>query len=98
MIMVLGSVLVRDGCMAEAQALSLEHVHRSRAEAGCISHTVHVDCENPQRLVFLEEWADQASLQAHFRVPASGQFVTALSAVAAAKPKLAVYQADQIGA
>lgn len=98
MIVVLGSVLVREGCMAEAQKLSLEHVHRSRTEPGCVSHAVHVDCEDPQRLVFVEEWADHAALQAHFKVPASGQFVVALSALALEAPKMALYQAERIEA
>lgn len=95
MIVVVGSVLVQDGRMAQALELSLEHVHRSRAEPGCITHAVHVDCENPNRLVFLEEWADHASLQAHFRIPASRQFVAALSECAAQAPKMAFYQAEQ---
>ena len=98
MIVVIGSVLVRDGHMAEAQKLSLEHVHRSRTEPGCVSHAVHVDCENPKRLVFVEQWADHASLQAHFKVPASRQFVAALSGLASEVPSMALYQAEHIGA
>lgn len=98
MIVIIGSVLVQATQMPQAQALSLEHVRRSRAEPGCISHAVHVDCENPNRLVFLEEWADDAALQVHFRVPASRQFVVALSQCAAEKPKMAIYQADPIRA
>ena len=47
-------------------------MHRSRKEPGCISHAVHVDCENPLRLVFVEQWADRAALLAHFAVPARG--------------------------
>jgi quinol monooxygenase YgiN len=62
MIVVTGSVTAREDCFAEVRKLSLEHVHRSRKEAGCISHAVHVDCENPLRLVFIEQWADRAAL------------------------------------
>ena len=60
--------------------LSLEHVHRSRKEPGCISHAVHVDCENPLRLVFIEQWADRAALLTHFAVPASRDFVQGVAA------------------
>ena len=95
MIIVIGSVLVQEGRMAEALKLSLEHVHRSRTEPGCVSHAVHVDCENPARLVFVEEWRDHPSLQAHFEVPASSQFVGALTALLVERPKMAVYQAEQ---
>jgi quinol monooxygenase YgiN len=98
MIVVLGSVLVREGHMPEAQRLSLEHVHRSRTEPGCVSHAVHVDCENPQRLLFVEEWADHAALQAHFKVPASRQFAVELSALAVEVPKMVLYQAEHIKA
>ena len=51
-------------------------------EPGCISHAVHVDCENPLRLVFFEQWADRAALLAHFSVPASRDFVRALQSFA----------------
>ena len=98
MIIVVGSVLVRDAHICDAVTLSLEHVHRSRAEPGCISHAVHVDCENPKRLVFVEEWTDQASLQAHFQVPESRRFVSALSTLVSEKPKMVVYLAEQAGA
>ena len=96
MIVILGSVEVLEGQMAPALKLSLEHVHRSRTEPGCISHAVHVDCENPNRLVFVEEWADDSSLQAHFKVPASRQFVADLSQCAAQPPEMALYQAEKV--
>ena len=54
MIVVTGSVTAREDSFDEVRRLSLEHVHRSRKEPGCISHAVHVDCENPVRLVFIE--------------------------------------------
>ena len=96
MIIVTGSVVVQEAQLAEAVRLSLEHVHRSRAEPGCISHAVHVDCENPRRLVFLEEWADQAALQAHFEVPASRRFVGALAALATEAPGMRVFEANKV--
>ncbi len=68
MIVVTGSVVARQDSFDEVRRLSLEHVHRSRNEPGCISHAVHVDCENPLRLVFIEQWADRAALLAHFAV------------------------------
>jgi quinol monooxygenase YgiN len=87
-IIVTGSVVVRDDDIDEAIRISLEHVHRSRTEPGCIQHGVYRDVENPQRLFFYEEWADRAVLDAHFAVPASGEFVTALSALAAEPPSI----------
>ena len=85
MIVVTGSVVARQDTFDEVRRLSLEHVHRSRSEPGCISHAVHVDCENALRLVFIEQWADRAALLAHFAVPASRDFVKALQPLAASR-------------
>jgi quinol monooxygenase YgiN len=96
MIVVTGSVTARDDTFNEVRTLSLEHVHRSRAEPGCISHAVHVDCENPLRLVFIEQWTDRAALLAHFAVPASRQFVRALQPLAASATTLELYDATKL--
>jgi quinol monooxygenase YgiN len=47
MIVITGSVTAKDDCFDEIRRLNLEHIRRSRREPGCISHAVHVDCENP---------------------------------------------------
>ncbi|MCK1360551.1 putative quinol monooxygenase [Bradyrhizobium sp. 199] len=96
MIVVTGSVTVRPETFEEARRLSLEHVHRSRLEPGCISHAVHVDCENPLRLVFLEQWAHRAALAAHFAVPASGAFVRGLRSLAEGPTTLDLYDASRL--
>lgn len=96
MILVTGHVVARAETFDEVRRISLEHVHRSRAEAGCISHDVHVDCENPLKLVFVERWADAAALRAHFAVPASGAFVRAVSALAAEKVGMEIYEAAKV--
>jgi len=96
MIVVLGSVLVQPGKLDQALALSQTHVQRSRAEPGCIAHAVHLDSENPQRLVFVERWADQTALQVHFKVPESGQFVAALTPLLSEAPEMAIYAAELV--
>jgi quinol monooxygenase YgiN len=96
MIVVTGSVTARAESFDEVRALSLEHVHRSRGEPGCISHAVHVDCENPLRLVFFEQWADRAALLAHFAVPASRDFVRALQSLADSATTIELYDATRL--
>lgn len=96
MIMVTGSVTARPETFEEARRLSLEHVRRSRAEPGCISHAVHADCENPLRLVFFECWEDRDTLAAHFRVPASREFVGALRILAAGPTTIDLFEASPI--
>lgn len=96
MIVVTGSVTARPDTFDEVRKLSLEHVHRSRTEPGCISHAVHIDCENPMRLVFLEQWADRAALLTHFAVPASRDFVRALQGLAAAATTIEIYDSTKV--
>ena len=96
MIVVTGSVEARHDSFDEVLQLSLEHVHRSRREPGCISHAVHVDCENALRLVFIEQWADRAALLAHFAVPASRDFVRALQPLASAASTIELYDATRL--
>lgn len=96
MIVVTGSVTARPETFDEVRRLSLEHVHRSRKEPGCISHAVHVDCENPLKFVFFERWADRAALAAHFAVPASRDFVRALQSMAAEATSMEIYDATKV--
>jgi quinol monooxygenase YgiN len=96
MILVTGHVVARAETFDEVRRLCLEHVHRSRAEPGCISHDVHVHAENALKLVFVERWADAAALKAHFAVPASGAFVRAVSALAAEQVGLEIYEAAKV--
>jgi quinol monooxygenase YgiN len=96
MIVVTGSVTAREDTFEEVRRLSLEHVHRSRAEPGCLSHAVHADCEDPLKLVFVEHWTDRTALLTHFSVPASRDFVRALQPLAAAATTLEIYDATPI--
>lgn len=96
MIVVTGSVTARADSLDEVRKLSLEHVRRSRLEPGCISHAVHIDCENPLRLVFFEQWTDRVALLAHFAVPASRDFVRALQPLAATATTIELYDATRL--
>ncbi|MEJ0044868.1 MAG: putative quinol monooxygenase [Rhodospirillales bacterium] len=96
MILITGAILARPETAAELRRLSLEHVHRSRAEPGCLSHDVHLDAENPLRLVFLERWADTDAVRTHFAVPASRAFARAAGGLAAEPPVMHIYQAETV--
>jgi quinol monooxygenase YgiN len=93
-IIITGGARVRDDALDEALRLSLEHVHRSRQEPGCLLHSVHRDVEDPNRLVFIEHWENPDSLRAHFAVPESLEFVTALAAFTDGAPSMKVWTAE----
>ncbi|PLW68987.1 putative quinol monooxygenase [Pseudohalioglobus lutimaris] len=96
MIIVLGSVIVDEAKVSEALEQSRVHVARSRAEPGCISHAVYQDPEVKGKLVFVEEWQDKESLAKHFQVPASGEFVKAVSEFAVEPPSMSVFSAERV--
>lgn len=93
MIVVTGDAIAKPETFDEVRRLSLEHVHRSRTEPGCISHAVHIDCDNPLRFVFVEQWADKEALLAHFHVPASRNFVKTLRGLLSASSTIQIYDA-----
>jgi quinol monooxygenase YgiN len=96
MIIVTGSAAGSAETIDELLAVSLEHVHRSRQEPGCVSHAVHRDAENPARLVFFEEWEDLDALRTHFAVPASAGFIERLADLAAEPPTMRIYEATKV--
>jgi quinol monooxygenase YgiN len=92
-IIITGSVLGDAATIDEMATLSLEHVRRSRQEPGCLSHAVFRHVEEPNRLVFVERWADMTAVQQHFAVPESGAFVDRLRRLAVGPPSLEIYDA-----
>ena len=96
MILVIGHALAKPDTLQAMLAISTEHVLRSRAEPGCISHEVSTDVQDPLRLTFVERWSDMDTLQAHFRVDASRAFGKALAAMADGMPSIHVYQSDEV--
>jgi quinol monooxygenase YgiN len=96
MIIVWGSIEARPDTIAEVTRLSLAHVHRSRNESGCISHSVQVDVENPNRLVFFEEWENMPALQQHFAKPESVDFVNSVSELAVTAPVIRIFDSTCI--
>jgi quinol monooxygenase YgiN len=74
----------------------MEHSRRSRGEKGCLLHAVHRDLEEPTRLVFVEEWEDRLSLDAHFSLRSSRDFVRSARRMAAQEPVIQVFEAARV--
>lgn len=90
MLIVTGSVTARPETFDALLEAALAHVARSRAEPGCVSHSVHIDCENPMRLFFYEEWSDRPALDAHFAQPGSHDFMTAVRDLSAGSTRVKI--------
>ena len=98
MILITGHVILTPEHRERMIALGAEHSARSRGEAGGLGHRCHVDVEQPDRLVFVEEWADIAAVRAHFAVPASAAFVADMRALSPQPPVIRIYEAQDITA
>jgi quinol monooxygenase YgiN len=96
MIVVTGHVIAAPATREEMLRISLEHVHRSRAEPGCLEHGVYLDAENPLKLHFFERWADADAIRTHFAVPESRAFAKRLRALAADAGAMHVLQAEKV--
>jgi len=96
MIVITGSMLARPDTVAEATRLGIEHSRRSRAEPGCLAHNLHIDAENPLRLMFYEEWEDAAAVRAHFAVPQSLDFVRRYRKLADRREPMKIYDTTEI--
>ena len=98
MILITGAILARPGSFDELRQLCVAHSVRSRTEDGCLHHAVHVDAENPLRLVFVELWRDRQAVAAHFADKDARAFVKAARALAADTTRMAIYEGRDITA
>ena len=96
MILVTGTVTAKPDTIGEMLRVSTEHVHRSRAEPGCISHHVSIDADDPLTLHFTERWESMEALKAHFRVPESRAMWKRLQELAAHPGAMHIYEAGEI--
>ena len=93
MLIVWGSIEAKAENIEEVMQLSLEHVRRSRREAGCISHSVQSDREHVSPPIFFEEWEDMRVLQAHLKLAESQDLV---ASVAIGPPNMKIFTASQV--
>ncbi len=93
MILVTGALDARPETFDDLRRLCVAHSARSRGEPGCLSHNVHVDCEAPLRLVFVERWAGLDALRAHFADADAIGFVKAARKLAAGGSRMEVLDA-----
>lgn len=99
MVIVTGSVRGRPETIDRLIEVSLEHVHRSRTEPGCLLHSVHRDVEDALRLVFVEHWADLDALRTHFAVPEANAFVREAATLGdpeAPRTRIEIYEATPV--
>lgn len=94
MVLVIGKALIRESRRQEAIEVSFEHVQRARQGEGCLMHSVNVDVENPNRLVFVEYWQDRQSLLRHFEKPESIEFSKHIRGLVTEPPTIEIFDGE----
>jgi quinol monooxygenase YgiN len=69
MIKVVAQFFIRNEEAEKALALGEELVLETRKENGCISYELCQSLKNGNQIAFIEEWENQAALDAHFQTP-----------------------------
>lgn len=95
-VIVTGDIVAAPGKLDALFAETRAHSVRSRAEPGCLSHDCFQDPDNPDRIVFIERWRDEAALAAHFRTPGIAQLLAAFQAHAEERGTMQVYAATEV--
>ncbi|MFD8145857.1 putative quinol monooxygenase [Streptomyces sp. NPDC059708] len=81
------------GLEAEVRAQALALVGPTRAEPGNLSYTPYEDPASPGSWLILEEWADEASWQAHLASPHLGAALARTAALLAGPPQVQEFRA-----
>lgn len=96
MLIVTGDIVAAPGKFDALFAETRAHSARSRGEPGCLSHDCFQDPDNPNRIVFVERWSDEAALRAHFRTPGIAQLLKAFADHAEERGTMQVYAATEV--
>lgn len=95
-ILVTGDIVAAPGHFDALFAAARAHSGRSRIEPGCLSHDCFRDPDNPDRIVFVERWADDAVLKAHFATPGIATLLAAFADHADERGTMQVYAATEV--
>ncbi len=79
MIIVTGHARTKPGGVKRLGDANRTMIAASRAEEGCLAYSYGVDLTDPDRLIVLEYWRDQAALDAHFTTPHMAEWRKAIA-------------------
>ena len=72
----------KEGEQERMRSVMAEVAAASNEEEGCNSYVIHVDKNDPDRLVVVEHWASQDALDNHFTLPHTQKVAENIDALA----------------
>ena len=94
MLIVLAEATLGEGALDKGREAMKAMVEASRAEEQCLGYTYATDMLDPNKLIIVEKWVDEAALAFHFQTPHMAAFQQALHGLDVKITELAKYQAD----
>ena len=82
-LIIVAEITAKAGKAEELKEILLSMLAPSRAEAGCVSYTLHQDPKRPEELLFYEIWKDQAAFDFHCDTPHFKQLGPAIEPIIA---------------
>ncbi len=83
--------------LKKGQAAYASMIAASRAEEGCVSYSYGQSVTDPDTLVILERWRDQAAVDLHFATPHMAAFLAALGELSIEDFNVNRYDAEDLG-
>ena len=68
-IRIIARLIARPDAIDALRAECLAMLEPTRKEAGCVRYELLANIANPAEFTFVEEWADQAAIDAHMQTP-----------------------------
>ena len=91
MLIVLGSATAAPGHRRELVDAARAVTAATRADDGCLSYTFAADLGDPDVIVSVEVWRDQAALDAHMTHDHTRRFTSAVSGLVAGEPSMSFH-------
>ena len=91
MIKVMATLIAKTDKVEETKAALSSLVEPTNAEDGCISYALYQADDDPTEFVTIEEWTDQAAIDAHMGSDHIAAALGAAPEILAADPKITNY-------
>lgn len=81
MIVIVAKSKIKEGKKEEFYTLAKELETYSRQEVGCVSYTLYQDIHDPMQFCYIEQWENQAAIDAHNQSPHFTRLVPLMNAL-----------------
>lgn len=97
MLIVLGDATAAPGRRDELVAAARAVAAATRGDRGCLTYTFAADLEDPDRILSIEIWADQAALDEHMDHDHTQAFLRVAPGLVAGEPAMSFHHVPDPG-